>query len=500
MKAVFDLLHAAFHMPDTTAYRVVQGTISALIVVSIGMLVAEASVPEGSQTLDVLTVVDRVILAIFAVEILLRLATVRPPEFEVFDSGRLRRLRTHFWARVRFAVQPLVLVDVLAVLAFFPELRGLRALRLLRLLRTGTLFRYHNPFQIVVRALEDNSLLFGFAFSVLGVETVLGGLSIYFVEGKANPSIHGLGDGIWWALVTLTTVGFGDITPVSFLGRIVGGVLMVGGMFTLALFAGIVGTSLVAAMLSIREEQFRMSDYVNHIVICGWDEATPLLLQVLRDEVDLRLNGVVLFADADRPRELAPDFLWVRGDPTKESELAKVRLTHASSVIIPGCRVISPQASDARTILTIFTIRRSLEHDPAALKARKRRLYVVAEILDSENMDHARAAGADEVIETRRLGYSMLAHAVRHHGTADTLSRVLLSGSFDLYVGSIPATLPLPLSYGELLTALALTKKGGLVIGLRMPGGEDVFNPAKSQTMAPGTRLIYLAEQPLLPD
>lgn len=95
-------------------------------------------------------------------------------------------------------------------------------------------------------------MLFTFAFSALGAATLLGGTSIYLIEVGRNPTIQTLGDGIWWALVTLTTVGFGDINPVSGLGRVVGGVLMVAGMFTLALFAGIVGQTILRAVLSIR--------------------------------------------------------------------------------------------------------------------------------------------------------------------------------------------------------------------------------------------------------
>ncbi len=100
-------------------------------------------------------------------------------------------------------------------------------------------------------------MLFALAFGVLGTATILGGLSIYLVEVRLNQQIATVGDGLWWALVTVTTVGFGDITPVTFLGRIIGACLMVAGMFTLALFAGIVGSSLVRGMMSIREEQFR---------------------------------------------------------------------------------------------------------------------------------------------------------------------------------------------------------------------------------------------------
>ena len=108
---------------------------------------------------------------------------------------------------------------------------------------------------------------------------------------------------------------------------------------------------------------------------------------------------------AERPRELPPSFLWVQGDPTKESELDKVRLTHAEAVIISGARDMSPQSADARTILITFTIRSYLKAKFKEVRKRRSPVYVVAEVLDSENVDHAAAAGADEVIDD---GYALI--------------------------------------------------------------------------------------------
>jgi voltage-gated potassium channel len=490
-------LHAAFHEPNTRIYRTVQGSIWALIVLSIALLVVEALLPDGSPAERVLDQVDRVVLALFAVELLLRVYSFQPPSLKVFKRRQIGQLRDHLLARLGFMLRPMILIDLLAILAFFPELRGLRALRLLRLLRTSRVFRYRNPFAIVKQALEENGLLFAFAFSVLGVATTLGGVSMYLVESKVNPSINTVLDGVWWALVTITTVGFGDITPITLLGRIVGAVLMVSGLFTLALFAGIVGSSLVSGMLSIREEQFRMSDYVNHVVVCGYDESTHLLLGALSKELQLTETRVVLFDDKERPRNLPPDFLWVQGDPSKESELDKIRLTHARAVIVSGARDMNPQEADARTILILFTIRSFLSgHDHVA--KRHFPLYVVAEILDSENVDHARTAGADEVIETRKIGFSMIAHAVGFHGTASTMSRVLISGEHSVYIGQIPGEQREAVTFGELMVRLQLSQRGGLVVGLRSPSQNEVINPPKSYRVQPGTQLIYLAETPLL--
>ena len=125
-------------------------------------------------------------------------------------------------------------------------------------------------------------------------------------------------------------------------------------------------------------------------------------------------------------------------------------------------------------------------------------MYVVAEILDSENVGHARTAGADEVIETSKIGYSMLAHAVGYHGTATTMSRVLISGFHNVYIGSIPGDRTESVPFGELLRELALSARGGLVLGLRTPAGTDMINPPRRHEVEPGSLLIYLAEEPLL--
>ena len=493
MRALFDFIREAFHEPRSRAYGVVQSAVWVLIVFSIVLLPLESVI--GSQHAPVLRKIDQLLLGFFALELVLRVVSYPPPELRVFQPPRFGKLRMHVVARLRYMLEPLVLVDLLTVLALVPALRGLRALRLLRLMRTLKVFRYANPFSQLLHALEQDRILFMFALSFLGVEVLIGGTSVFFVEYGHNPNIASLADGMWWAIVTLTTVGFGDITPITGLGRVVGGILMVGGMFTLALFAGLVGHSLLNAVLSIREEQFRMSNYVNHIVVCGYHEGSVILLDTLRSEIDMDKTKIVLFADRQRPAEVPAEFLWVQGDPTKESGLEKVRVTHALAVVVAGRRNIPPQHADATTILTLFTLRSYIRR--TGTHKRLRPVYLVAEILDSENVEHARDAGADEVIETRRVAFSMLAHAVTYHGTADTLSRVIIRGENNLYVGRVPDELAGVGSYQELMIGLGLRDRGGLVIGVRHRGVETI-NPAPDMKIDQSTELLYLAGKRLL--
>ena len=498
MKPLLDHAHGAFHRRDHPAHSWVDGFVWTLIVVSLLLLGVDlALVTDGGEgQAPLLEAVDQVITWLFTIEIVLRISTFRPPSLAVFKVGPARLLRTHIVGRIRYCLQPLVLVDILAVLALHPALRGLRALRLLRLLRGVKLFRYANPLMGVFQAFRDSSLLYIAAFSLVGGFTLVGGLSFYLVERSVNAGLPSLRHAFWWAIVTLTTVGYGDITPVTPVGQAIGAALMVAGMFTLALFAGVVGHTLLNTMLSVREEQFRMSTTMHHVIVCGWDPGARMLLDAILAEVDPDRQELVIFAAGDRPRDVPLEYRWVSGDPTKESELPKARPDQAHTVVVVGNRDKSPQDADARTLLTLFTIRRYMQ-SAARSEERRRPLYLIAEVLDAENVEHARAAGADEVIETTRLGFSMLAHAIVQRGTGDVLSRITAAGAHSLYVGQVPDSLALPAPFQRIVTGVK-AETGALVIGIVGPDGVDQVNPPDGMTVPPGTALVYLAESPVL--
>ncbi len=495
-------LHAAFHRPNTRIFRIVDSIIWVAIILSIILFVVELYLGRDHPVDVHLQVLDEVFILLFVVELVLRVGSFRPLALELLQHTSASWLRTSILGRIRFCLQPLIMVDILTVMGGHPALRGLRALRLLRLLRllkNNRIFRYSNPFYSAFKALHDNALLYVLAFSLVVGATMVGGVSIFLIEQDINPNINELSDGLWWALVTLTTVGFGDITAISGLGRIVGGGMMICGMFTLALFAGVVGNTLLHSVLSIREEQFRMSALMQHVIICGYEPGAQMLLDAISEELDLDDVRVVIFASGDRPDDLPPELSWISGDPTKESSMEKVRMAYASAAIVVGRRSLLPQAADANTILTLFTIRSHLNKH-AITPRRERPLYMVAEILDAENVAHARTAGADEVIETTRLGFSMISHAISQHGSADIMGKITSAGAHSLYLGSLPEELILPTSFGAVSRRMK-QQHGILVIGIhRIATGSDQLNPPDDVTVTKGMRLIYLAEEPVLPE
>ncbi len=491
-------IRRAFHVPGTPEYRWTNAVIFALIALSVLLVVLEIFYPRSPDS--PWERVDSLIVVVFAVELALRVSSYRPPVLDFYRHEPGAALWHQVAGRARFLLQPMNIIDLVCVLEFVhPAFRGLRAVRALRLLRTlkGTP-RYLRALAGLERAFLDNRLLYYLGFGVLFIAVGIGGTSLWLIEKDTGKGVTTLQDGLWWALVTITTVGYGDISPQPDLplGRIVAGVLMISGMIILAIFAGIVSNTLLNSVMALRVEQFRMSQALGHIVICGYNDGASLLLDTLQREIDISRVETVIFAPRERPPGIPIDFRWVQGDPTKESELEQVRMAQARAVIIVGSRAELPQNADAITILTAFTIRRHLKEHPDAAR-RKRPLYVVAEILDHENVEHAFAAGCDEVIETTRLGFSLLTHAIDHPGTAALMGRIASAEGQNIYVGVIPDDLPEPRTFGVLCAHLA--PRGMVVLGLRTPGGVDRLNPPHGERVAEGSAVIYLAPEPLLP-
>ncbi|MGB0648408.1 MAG: ion transporter [Bradymonadia bacterium] len=486
------LIHRVFHGSGRLR-DVTESIVSFLIAGSIVLLALELTAGPSDPVIREYEAIDTFLLWIFALEVCLRIGSFHPPRVDFFDEHYGRRLWLHISGRIRYCFTPWIIIDLVTILAFLPELRSLRALRLLRLLRGFKLFKYSNPFVRLSRALAENRLQFYMAFIMIGFTTVLGGLITSSIEVDHNPNMNSVADGLWWALVTVTTVGFGDIAPVSGLGRVVGGILMLIGMINLGLFASIVGHTLPAALMKLREEQFRMSRHINHWVVCGYEEGSEMFLRTLLNELDAS-QRVLLFGPGARPDSVPGDFEWIIGDPHKESELHKLRLEYATGVILIASRTVSPQQADAATILTAFTLRSYLNKYP--VEHRQHPLFMVAEVLDDENSAHLYTAGVDEVVETNQLGFSLMSHAMTMHGTARVISRFASFGENSLFVGKW-ANMSEPMTFRAVCDTLR-TQHQIMVVGVRQNEGEELINPQDDLIVQTEDALFYLGQNAVL--
>jgi voltage-gated potassium channel len=154
--------------------------------------------------------------------------------------------------RLRFLAQPIVIADVLAflpeliVILFLPQLHGgwLAALRALRLFRLFKLARYVPAFAIVGAAVKRAWAPLLAALCVAGAQLYIAAMMLYFIEGDTKPAAFGsIMRSMWWAIVTLTTVGYGDVYPETALGRVAAGIVALAGIGIVAMPTGILASA-----------------------------------------------------------------------------------------------------------------------------------------------------------------------------------------------------------------------------------------------------------------
>jgi len=170
-------------------------------------------------------------VVVFTIEYVLRL-------WSAVDIPMLSRM-PRWRARLRFALRPIMLIDLFAVLPFYLQFlipMDLRILRVLRLFRLLKLVRYSPALQSLGRVIaEEYRALLG-ALLVMLVLLLFCSTVIYFLEREAQPELFGsIPAAAWWAIATLTTVGYGDAVPLTPWGKVVGGIVMLLGVGMFAL-------------------------------------------------------------------------------------------------------------------------------------------------------------------------------------------------------------------------------------------------------------------------
>jgi len=183
-------------------------------------------------------------VTIFTIEYLLRLWTCTIN----------KNYRNSFTGRIKYIFTPYAIIDLLAILPFYLpmiiplDLRFIRAVRLFRLFRLFKIGRYSKAVVILKKLLKDKKeellLVIFIAFILLIIFSSL----MYFIEKEAQPeAFSSIPAAMWWGITTLTTVGYGDIYPITTLGKIVGALIAFLGIGLFALPAGILGSGLVEA-------------------------------------------------------------------------------------------------------------------------------------------------------------------------------------------------------------------------------------------------------------
>lgn len=248
-------------------------------------------------------------------------------------------------------------------------------------------------------------------------------LFMFVFERHTNShQFENLGDALWWSIVTIATVGYGDKVPVTAAGRLVGSITIISGLILISLFTATISSVFVAR--KIKESQgLQDIDFTNHILVCGWNSHVEEILRIFNRYSTSSETMKIVLANEAQPElmevvgEAYPnlDIKFVRGDFSREPVLHRANIKAAqSAIIVPDATSQSGHLSDDKTLLALLTMK-SL--NPA--------LKVFTHIVNKENYQHVKRANADEVIVSDQYVGFFLANQILYPGAPQVAMELL---------------------------------------------------------------------------
>lgn len=233
-----------FNASASRSARVMDLTMVTLIIANVIAIMLESVTEIHQQYIDYFWYFEIFSIVVFTIEYLLRVWSCPDIDTEKYEDT--------FKGRCRYLLSVPALIDLAAILPFYLSLFiaiDLRFLRVFRVFRVFKLTRYSSAVNTLLKVLREESSAFFAAFSILAIVLILTASGIYLLEQDVQPEAFGsIPAAMWWATSTLTTVGYGDVTPITPMGKVFGGLITVIGMGMVALPAGILASGFSAQL------------------------------------------------------------------------------------------------------------------------------------------------------------------------------------------------------------------------------------------------------------
>ena len=282
--------------------------------------------------------------------------------------------------------------------------------------------------------------------SLIILISLIGAFIFYTMEAQNNNSFESFSQAIWWVLVTITTVGYGDIVPVTTAGRLLGIIIIFTGIALVSMFTATISSIFVAQKLK-EERGLKQITNKDHIILCGWNHTVEHILHVIFRIPDPPTVVMINQSPEDQIQNINFKFKgyslqYVRGDFAQEEILNRANINKAKAVIIvPDSSEGIASRSDEKTILTAFSV-----------KAIQPKIKVYAHILDIDNEPYLKKAQVEDYIVSDAFSGVLLGEMITSPGVPQSVHNLVgLHDKEHLNRLKIPSDL-IGKTFGEVIT------------------------------------------------
>lgn len=272
-------------------------------------------------------------------------------------------------------------------------------------------------------------------------------------------------DSLYWAVTTTTTVGYGDITPQTLIGKAFSIIVMVSGIGVLGLFLASIADILIEQSLRRRRAKAIME---NHVVVLGWDKKVETAVKELLSEG----KEVVVIAEVDDIPLEHSNLVFVKGDPTDEENLKRANADKALFSLISG-------KNDTETLLAAIAIKKMNE-----------KIQVTCVVSDPKVIKALDSIGVDQVLSVDEFFGLALSRSIFAPKISVFLNEIMATKGMDVYQQKVPKFEGW--LFFDLMKELK-EKNDAVLLGI-VRDGHVILNPKKDEKIERGDEIIYIAE------
>ena len=308
-------------------------------------------------------------------------------------------------------------------------------------------------------------------------------IAVILIAGTAGYSLlegWNLLDSLYMTIISITTVGYGEVHPLDSRGRIFTIMLILGGMSILAYSVHYFGQHLIEGELrnifGRRRLEKKISLLKNHYIVCGFGRMGQIVTDELRKR---KLKVVVIEKEKEIAEKLRDEgYIFIQGDATEEDVLLKANIRKAKALV-------ATLPEDAENLYLTITAR-ELNKD----------LYIVARSTDARVEKKMYRAGANKVISPYRLGGLRMANALIRPEAIEFIE--LAMEGFDVRMEEVKISDKTPFANKRLRDSGIREKYGAIVVAIKRGEGNYVFNPSADEVLHPGDVLIVIGKSSML--
>jgi voltage-gated potassium channel len=310
-----------------------------------------------------------------------------------------------FKDKLKYVTSPLAIIDLLAIT---PNYRAIRFLRIFRIFRLFKLLRYTISVNEFLKILADKKFEFYTLGIIISFITFISSAVLYIFEANVNPSIENFFDTIYWSIVTISTVGFGDITPKTIEGKVTTIILILTGIGVISFSTSIVISAFNEKIYELKENKIKakVSMLKEYIIICGFSYIGRVLAQKLQES---KKNFLIIDKDEKKiEKAQSLGYLAFCADATSHKVLQESGVGGSASSLI------SLMGSEVANIYIILTVRNI-----------DKNIQIVSIVNKKQSYNKFKLAGADDIFYPFEMVSTFISQCIKQSIAFDAIYKIL---------------------------------------------------------------------------